>query len=251
MTRALSVSLALVLVWAAHPSSVRQTSPPTVAPSLVSTWTLTTFEHGVSGGPAARVPNPRGLLVLDAAGHAFEFVTSSATQRIAGGQVPVADAPAAFGAYGGFWGQYRVDQAQKTITYRAESGVHPQIGGKEFSRSFSLEENRLTITSAAEPYTPSGHEMGLGSRPVDRQSLPTLSPRRRLLAARRRETREPDDGHDRIRNEAVTERDRLHARGFCRGAFSAAQSQAVRCGDDRRLKRRSPRCADTSGTTAR
>ena len=79
----------------------RQTSPPTVAPSLVSTWTLTTFEQGVSGGPAARVPNPRGLLVLDAAGHAFEFVTSSVTQRIAGGQVPVADAPAAFGAYGG------------------------------------------------------------------------------------------------------------------------------------------------------
>ena len=156
MTRALGVSLAIVLVWAAHPLSVRQTSPPTVAPSLVSTWTLTTFEQGVSGGPAARVPNPRGLLVLDAAGHAFEFVTSSATQRIAGGQVPVADAPAAFGAYGGFWGQYRVDQAQKTITYRAESGVHPQIGGKEFSRSFSLEENRLTITSAAEPYTPAG-----------------------------------------------------------------------------------------------
>ena len=156
MTRALGISLALVLVWAAQPSSVRQTSRPPVAPSLVSTWTLTTFEHGVSGGPAARVPNPRGLLVLDAAGHAFEFVTSSATQRIAGGQVPVADAPAAFGAYGGFWGQYRVDQAQKTITYSAESGVHPQIGGKEFSRSFSLDENRLTITSAAEPYTPAG-----------------------------------------------------------------------------------------------
>ena len=50
-------------------------------------------------------PNPRGLLVLDAAGHAFEFVTSSATQRIAGGQVPVADAPAASRGYGGFWGQ--------------------------------------------------------------------------------------------------------------------------------------------------
>ena len=98
MTRALGVSLAIVLVWAAHPLSVRQTSPPTVAPSLVSTWTLTTFEQGVSSGPAARVPNPRGLLILDAAGHAFEFVTSSATQRIAGGQVPHADSLAAIGA---------------------------------------------------------------------------------------------------------------------------------------------------------
>jgi hypothetical protein len=102
------------------------------------------------------VTNPRGLLVLDAAGHAFEFVTSSATQRTAAGQVPIADAPAAFAAYGGFWGQYRVDETQKTITYRPESGLHPQIGGKEFSRSFSLDENRLTITSTSEPYTTAG-----------------------------------------------------------------------------------------------
>ena len=155
-TSALSLSLVLVLVWAAHPSSLRQTSSPPAASALVSTWTLTIFEHGISGGAPARVANPRGLLVLDAAGHAFEFVTSAASQRIAGGQVPVADAPAAFAGYGGFWGQYRVDAAQKTITYRPESGVHPQIGGKEFTRSFVLDENRLTITSAGEPYTPNG-----------------------------------------------------------------------------------------------
>jgi len=87
MSRALVVSLALVLISAAHPTTERQTTnPPPVAPSLVSTWTLTTFEQGVSGGPAARVTNPRGLLVLDAAGHAFEFVTSSATQRTAAGR---------------------------------------------------------------------------------------------------------------------------------------------------------------------
>src|SRR5690349_7306546 len=153
-TGALVVSIAIVLVWAAQPSSARQTSPPPAAASLVSTWTLTTFEQGVNGGPTARVTNPRGLLVLDAAGHAFEFVTSSATQRVTPGQGPAAEAPAAFAAYGGFWGEYRVDQAQKTITYRPESGVHPQIGGKEFSRSFTLDENRLTITSTTEPYTP-------------------------------------------------------------------------------------------------
>lgn len=156
MTRAIGLCLALVLVWAAPPLSGRQSGPRPTAPALVSTWTLTTFEHGVHGGAPTRVTNPRGLLVLDAAGHAFEFVTSAATQRLAGGQIPVADAPAAFASYGGFWGDYRVDAAQKTITYRAESGVHPQIGGKEFSRSFTLDENRLIITSTSEPYTPNG-----------------------------------------------------------------------------------------------
>ena len=97
MTRAFGVSLALVLVWAAHPASLRQTSAPLAASSLVGTWTLTTLEQGTgSGGQPARVANPRGLLVLDGAGHAFEFVTSAAAQRVAGGQVPVAEAPAAF-----------------------------------------------------------------------------------------------------------------------------------------------------------
>ena len=42
------------------------------------------------------------------------------------------------------------------MTYRAESGVHPNLGGREFSRSFALDENRLTITSVAEPNVPSG-----------------------------------------------------------------------------------------------
>lgn len=156
MIRALGVFPALVLIWAAHPSSARQATSPPAASSLVSTWTLTTFESGVSSGTPARVNNPRGLLVLDSAGHAFEFVTSLATQRAAGGQVPVADAQSVFAGYGGFWGSYRVDAAKKTITYRAESGVSPQMLGKEFSRSFELDDSRLTITSIAEPHTPSG-----------------------------------------------------------------------------------------------
>jgi len=182
MTRALVISIALVLVpaahpsfvagWAADPSSARQSGTPATAPSLVSTWTLTTFEQGVTGGPATRVTNPRGLLILDGAGHAFEFVTSLATQRAAGGQVPVAEAPAAFAAYGGFWGNYRVDAAKKTITFRPESGIHPQIGGKEFSRSFEIDDNRLTITSTGEPYTPSGTKWGWDRVPT----IDNLSP---------------------------------------------------------------------------
>jgi hypothetical protein len=146
--------IALALMWASQPSSARQSAR--TATTLVSTWTLNTFEQSVNGGPLARVANPRGLLVLDSAGHVFEFVTSVATQRMTGSQVPVADAPIAFAAYGGFWGNYRVDEGQKTITYRAEAGISPSINGKEFSRSFSLDDTRLTITAMTEPHTPSG-----------------------------------------------------------------------------------------------
>jgi hypothetical protein len=141
-------------MWASQPSSARQSAR--TAAALVSTWTLNAFEQSVNGGPLARIPNPRGLLILDGAGHAFEFVTSLATQRMTGGQVPVADAPTVFAGYGGFWGRYRVDEAQKTITYHAEAGVSPSINGKEFSRSFSLDDTRLTLTAMSEPHTPPG-----------------------------------------------------------------------------------------------
>jgi hypothetical protein len=154
MTRATGLFLALALMSAVQPSSARQSTR--AADALVSTWTLNTFEHSVGGAPPVRVANPRGLLVLDGAGHVFEFVTSVSTQRMTGGQVPVADAPAAFAAYGGFWGRYRVDEAQKTITYRAEAGISPSINGKEFSRSFSLDDTRLTVTATGEPTTPNG-----------------------------------------------------------------------------------------------
>jgi Lipocalin-like domain len=173
MTRAIGVSLALVLVWTAHPGSVRQTVPPPAASSLVGTWTLTTLQQStVSGGPPAHVANPRGLLVLDGAGHAFEFVTSAAAQRVAGGQVPVAEAPAAFASYGGFWGPYRTDMAQRTMTFRPESGVHPQIGGTEIIRSFELNENRLTLTTTSERHTPSGTQWVWDRVPV----IDNLSP---------------------------------------------------------------------------
>jgi hypothetical protein len=147
MTRATGLFLALALAWTAHVTSAQQTAR-TSEPNLVSTWTLTVFEQGASGGQPTRVSNPRGLLVFDAAGHAFELVSSLANQRPVGGQMPLAEAQAAFAGHGGFWGSYRVDAAQKTIAYHAESGVSPQIAGKDFSRSFELDDNRLMITSS-------------------------------------------------------------------------------------------------------
>ena len=42
------------------------------------------------------------------------------------------------------------------FTYASRNGMHPMIGGKELSRSFVLDENRLTITSTGEPYTARG-----------------------------------------------------------------------------------------------
>src|SRR5688500_13904134 len=249
MTRAIGVALVIGLLQAAHPSSAPQTPAGPAAADLVSTWTLTTLERSAGGGPAARVANPRGLLILDRAGNVFEFVTSLATQR--GGQVPLAEAQAAFAGYGGFWGQYRADPAQRTVTYRAEHGTHPNLGGREFSRSFVRDENRLTNTPSAAPNRPNGtpphwerppppahpppdahvgcraghperHAVDMGARAPDRHPLAALPQCRRLLAPHRGEAGESSDRRERRRNTALAERDRLHAGRVRRRSFPAA-----------------------------
>jgi hypothetical protein len=156
MTRVIPLTLAIALLWSARGPSAQQPGRAG-AVDLVSTWTLNSVEQGLSGGQPTRLANPRGLLIFDAAGHAYEFVTSLGSQRTTGGQTPVADPQATFAGYGGFWGHYRVDAAQKKITYRPEGAVSPQMmGGREFSRSFESAGDRLTVTSLDEPHAPGG-----------------------------------------------------------------------------------------------
>jgi hypothetical protein len=95
---------------------------------------------------------------MDAAGHAFEFVTSSAAQRAPlGGQAPLAEAPTTFAGYEGFWGGYRLDAAQKKMVFRPEAGISTLLtSGREFSRSIEFTSDRLTLSSIDEPHAAGG-----------------------------------------------------------------------------------------------
>ena len=88
------------------------------------------------------------------------------------------------------------------------------IGGKEFSRSFELDDNRLTITSTGEPYTPSGTRWVWDRVPT----IDNLSPLYRNVVGFWRHIVEkrvnPTTGAVGVGDEAVAERDRLHAGGF-------------------------------------
>ena len=157
MTRVAVMCIALVL-WAAQ-SPVAQ-EPPASAPAdassataLVSTWTLSSIERGVSGEKPERVQNPRGLLIFDAVGHAFELFTTASRQQP---ETPQTDPLGMFNAYGGFWGSYRVDTAQKRIRFKAQGAVSMTVQGREFSRSFEQDGNRLTMTTIDEPHAHGG-----------------------------------------------------------------------------------------------
>jgi hypothetical protein len=151
MKRLLLLSLALAIMTAGQEPAAQQ--PAGGPASLVSSWTLTTVERGVSGGKPERVQGPRGLLVFDSAGNVFEFFSTSSRQLP---DAPQADPVRAFASYGGFWGRYRLDADGKRITFTSLGAVSPSMMGREFSRTLGWEGERLTLTSVDEPHAQGG-----------------------------------------------------------------------------------------------
>ena len=112
---------------------------------LVGTWTLSAVEK-MGGGAPATVPLPRGLLVFDSAGHAFELVSAGRRILYAANQATPAEAHAVYNNYSGFWGSYKV--GDQKITYRPEGAVSPNAMDQDIVRSFALKGDRLTVESA-------------------------------------------------------------------------------------------------------
>jgi len=140
-----------LVVWVARAPVAQESSAS--SPDLVSTWTLNSVERGVAGEKPERAQNARGLLIIDSAGHVFEFFTTASRQQP---ETPQVDPLAMFNAYGGFWGSYKVDAAQKKITLKAQGAISIAMQGREFSRSFEQEGNRLTMTSIDELHAQNG-----------------------------------------------------------------------------------------------
>lgn len=129
--------------------ALRAQSPGT----LVGTWTLSSVERLPPGAAPAALPLPRGLLVFDAAGHAYELAKSGRSFVTSANQATPAEAQALFGSFGGFWGSYKADAAQKKIVFRAEGAINPNAMGPmaaDLVRSFEMTGDRLVLTSGAD-----------------------------------------------------------------------------------------------------
>lgn len=144
-----------LMLWTPGSPSAQQ-SGGGGARDLVGTWTLAAVQVPTAGGSLSSVPNPRGLLVYDAAGHALEIVTRSGRALYAAPQPTPAEAQTTLGSYGGFWGRYRLGD-DKRITYRVEDAVNPNLAGQEEVRSYELSNDQLTIVSLrAQAHVPAG-----------------------------------------------------------------------------------------------
>jgi len=136
----------LVLVVLAHGAMRAQTAPQ----SLVGTWTLSAVERmGADGKWSAQI-FPRGLLIFDRAGHAFELAETGRRVPYAANQPTPAEALTVYGNYSGFWGSYAVDAPQNKITYRPEGAVSPNAMGQNVVRTFELTGDHLVVTAAAD-----------------------------------------------------------------------------------------------------
>lgn len=146
MKRRLAAAILALLVLGLREKPAGQQPPGSLGRELVGTWTLVSTER--LGSELSRVPNPRGLLVFDSAGHALEIVTRSGRTTFVANQATAAEAQATFADFGGFWGSYRVDERQSRITFRPDGAVNPNTPGADLVRSFEYASDRLTITSA-------------------------------------------------------------------------------------------------------
>jgi len=139
-----AVVVCVALVGLLAPASGWAQSPA-VDRALVGTWTLVSTEEGVESAAPTRALNPRGLLVLDAAGWAFEAVTQR--QRPTPAPASLTEAQLAFANYVGSWGRYTANSATRQLVLRTEGALSPSAMGREFTRSYALDGDRLVITS--------------------------------------------------------------------------------------------------------
>jgi len=135
-----------VLGVLAHGATAAQTAPR----DLIGTWTLSAVER--LGGDGTWSPQllPRGLLVLDRAGHAFELAETGRRAPYAANQPTPAEALAVYSNYSGFWGGYTVDAPQKTIAFHPEGAVSPNAMGQTIARTFELTGDRLLVTATTD-----------------------------------------------------------------------------------------------------
>jgi hypothetical protein len=151
MRRFVVLFAALAVLGGADPATAQSA---TIAPAdLAATWQLVSIERAVSSGKPERIQQPRGLLILDSAGNAFEWVGTGPREQP---DSPGTDPVKALADYSGFWGRYRVDAAQKRMVFTARGALNPSLTGRDFSRTVERDGDLLTITSVDEPHARGG-----------------------------------------------------------------------------------------------
>src|SRR5688572_12519480 len=144
------LTLATAVVLVVVVTGVRGSPSPQVAPSmrqLAGTWTLVSIERPDAGGRLTSLPFPRGLLVLDSAGHIFEGVQHGRPQ----GAPALGERQTTFATFSGFWGTFRVETGGQAITISTRGAVHPNLQTAQFGRTFTVGSDPARLSPTSHP----------------------------------------------------------------------------------------------------
>lgn len=120
---------------------------------LVGTWTLVRVDNVYPDGQRVALygENPRGLLMLDAAGNYSLQIARVDRPRFASNDKSkgtLAEYQAAVQGTNSHFGHYSVDEAAHVTTFQVEHASFPNWEGTQQKRSFTLEGDKLTYVVA-------------------------------------------------------------------------------------------------------
>jgi hypothetical protein len=142
------------LVMAALPLFLAAAESPTPANPLVGTWKLAVVDNLLADGSRVHLygTHPSGLLMFDAEGNYSLQIVSADRPRFAAndkGKGTADEYRSAVQGSNAHFGQYVLNRAEGTITFRIEHASYPNWEGTEQTRSYTLTGDRLKYTVPA------------------------------------------------------------------------------------------------------
>jgi len=120
--------------------------------AFVGTWKLISFEFRSSDGTITNVMGTDviGLLMYDSSGHMSGQMMRVDRPSFASGDQQKGtpeEVKAAVDGYIAYFGDYEVDEANKTVIHHTKGAMFPNLVGKEQKRYYQFSGNQLTLTT--------------------------------------------------------------------------------------------------------
>lgn len=151
--RRLLTAIILSLLLSAFGKQAGQIAAAQTSPEqqLIGAWTLVSVDNLLPDGSRLHLygPTPQGLLIFDTDGHYSLQIYRAGRAKFAANDksrgTPEENSAAVQGANAHF-GQYAIDGANHTITFRIEHASFPNWDGTRQQRAYTISGDMLTYT---------------------------------------------------------------------------------------------------------
>ena len=136
----------LLLMFAIAPVSAM-----TEADKFVGVWRLLSIEYRSDDGAIVESPfgaEPEGMIMYDSLGNMSVQIARkdrprfSSNERMAGS---VEEKASEFESYVAYYGRYRVDERERTVTHEVQQALFPNWSGSKQVRAYVFADRKLTL----------------------------------------------------------------------------------------------------------